>query len=84
MVVPVVDRYYTYVGPSPIRWADDITPAHDSALLCGLNAHNAEMVVPANPGSNISFHWVGSGGTNVCTHLVIVSLILIPLSGHIK
>ena len=43
-LVPVVDQYYTHVGPSPIRWADDITPAHDSALLCGLNAHNAEML----------------------------------------
>ncbi|TCD66356.1 hypothetical protein EIP91_001462 [Steccherinum ochraceum] len=54
-----------YKGPSPIRLIDDIGPVKGSSnkdLICGLSAQNAEMVVPANPGSTVSFQWSGGGG----------------------
>ena len=55
-------------GPSPIRLVDDIGPVKGSSnkdLICGLSAQNAEMVVPANPGSTVSFQWSGGGGQKV-------------------
>nr|VWO95795.1 Cytochrome P450 monooxygenase AKT7 (EC (AK-toxin biosynthesis protein 7) [Ganoderma boninense] len=54
-----------YKGPSPIRLISDISPvkgASNKDLFCGLNAALAEMVVPANPGSNVTFQWSGGGG----------------------
>lgn len=48
---------------------DDIGPvkgASNPDLNCGLSAQLAEMVVPANPGSNVTFQWSGSQGANVC------------------
>lgn len=56
-----------YAGPSPIRLVNDIGPVKGSSnpdLKCGLSAQNAAMVVPANPGSVVSFLWVGGGGGN--------------------
>ncbi|EJF58529.1 hypothetical protein DICSQDRAFT_110054 [Dichomitus squalens LYAD-421 SS1] len=52
-------------GPSPIRLVSDISPvkgATNKDLFCGLNAALAEMVVPANPGSNVTFQWSGGAG----------------------
>ena len=52
-------------GPSPIRLISDISPvkgASNKDLFCGLNAALAEMVVPANPGSNVTFQWSGGAG----------------------
>jgi len=52
-------------GPSPIRLVSDISPVKGSDnpdLKCGLSSQNAEMVVPANPGSVVSFLWRGGGG----------------------
>ncbi|KAM5542299.1 hypothetical protein V8D89_004172 [Ganoderma adspersum] len=54
-----------YKGPSPTRLVSDISPvkgASNKDLFCGLNAALAEMVVPANPGSNVTFQWSGGGG----------------------
>lgn len=56
-----------YKGPSPIRLVDDIGPvkgASNTDLICGLSAQNAEMVVPANPGSTVTFQWSGGAGQN--------------------
>lgn len=58
-----------FSAPSPIRLINDIGPvkgASNDDLMCGLSAQKAEMVVPANPGSKVSFQWVGGGGNNVC------------------
>ncbi|THH28726.1 hypothetical protein EUX98_g5466 [Antrodiella citrinella] len=54
-----------YIGPSPIRLVDDIGPVKGSSntdLICGLSAQNAAMVVPANPGSTVTFQWSGGAG----------------------
>ncbi|PIL29992.1 hypothetical protein GSI_07903 [Ganoderma sinense ZZ0214-1] len=54
-----------YKGPSPIRLISDISPvkgASNKDLFCGLNAALAEMIVPANPGSNVTFQWSGGAG----------------------
>ncbi|KAH8091368.1 glycosyl hydrolase family 61-domain-containing protein [Cristinia sonorae] len=54
-----------YKGPSPIRLVNDIGPvkgSNNKDLICGLSAQNAEMVVPANPGSTVTFQWSGGGG----------------------
>ena len=61
-------RLINTLGPSPIRLVNDIGPvkgADNNDLMCGLSAQKAEMVVPANPGSKVSFQWVGGGGNNV-------------------
>jgi len=47
---------------SPIRAVDDIVPvkgAANKSLSCGLNAQNGAMVVPAKPGSALTFDWAG-------------------------
>ncbi|CAL1697126.1 unnamed protein product [Somion occarium] len=52
-------------GPSPIRLVNDIGPVKGSSnddLMCGLSAQKAAMVVPANPGSKVTFQWSGGGG----------------------
>lgn len=54
-----------YKGPSPVRLVDDIGPVKGSSnpdLNCGLSAQLAAMVVPANPGSNVTFQWSGGQG----------------------
>lgn len=54
-----------YKGPSPIRLVNDIGPVKGSSnddLMCGLSAQKAAMVVPANPGSKVTFQWSGGGG----------------------
>lgn len=33
--------------------------------MCGLSAQKAAMVVPANPGSKVTFQWSGGGGQKV-------------------
>ncbi|TCD61287.1 hypothetical protein EIP91_008683 [Steccherinum ochraceum] len=51
-------------GASPIRLVGGIGPVkgtNSKDLICGLSAQNAEMVVPANPGSTVSFQWSGGG-----------------------
>jgi hypothetical protein len=53
---------------SPIRQVADIGPvkgANNPDLNCGLAAQLATMVVPANPGSDIDFHWGNPFGSNV-------------------
>ncbi|KAI0759233.1 glycosyl hydrolase family 61-domain-containing protein [Trametes elegans] len=53
-------------GDSPIRLIDNIEPVKGTDnpnLSCGQNAQNAALVVPANPGSKLTFAWAsGSGG----------------------
>ena len=54
-------------GPSPIRLIADIGPvkgASNPDLMCGLSAKNAQMVVPANPGSVFSVQWSGGDGVS--------------------
>ncbi|KAI0075703.1 hypothetical protein K474DRAFT_1366211 [Panus rudis PR-1116 ss-1] len=54
-----------YQGPSPIRLVNDIGPVKGSSnpdLMCGLSAQKAEMVVSANPGSQLTFQWSGGAG----------------------
>lgn len=56
-----------YKGSSPIRLVNDIGPvkgADNPDIKCGLSAQNGAVVVPANPGSVVSFLWVGGGGGN--------------------
>lgn len=46
--------------PSPIRLIDDPSPvkgANNPAVNCGPNAKIAQVVAPANPGSNMTFSW---------------------------
>ena len=57
-----------YQGPSPIRLVSDIGPvkgASNDDLFCGLSAKPAELVVPANSGSTVSFQWSGGAGQKV-------------------
>ncbi|KAI0327461.1 hypothetical protein GY45DRAFT_1257053 [Cubamyces sp. BRFM 1775] len=54
-------------GDSPIRLINDIDPvkgASNPNLSCGQNAQNAALVVPANPGSTVSFAWASGNGGN--------------------
>ncbi|KAI0660273.1 glycosyl hydrolase family 61-domain-containing protein [Cubamyces menziesii] len=54
-------------GDSPIRLIDDIDPvkgASNPNLSCGQNAQNAALVVPANPGSTVTFAWASGNGGN--------------------
>ncbi|KAL7278180.1 hypothetical protein ACG7TL_008153 [Trametes sanguinea] len=54
-------------GDSPIRLIDDIDPVKGSSnpnLSCGQNAQKAALVVPANPGSNVTFAWASGNGGN--------------------
>ncbi|KAI0757721.1 glycosyl hydrolase family 61-domain-containing protein [Daedaleopsis nitida] len=54
-------------GASPIRIISDNGPvkgASNQDLFCGLKAQPAEMVVPANSGSKVSFQWMAGGGQN--------------------
>ncbi|CDO73875.1 hypothetical protein BN946_scf185016.g32 [Trametes cinnabarina] len=54
-------------GDSPIRLIDDIDPvkgASNPNLSCGQNAQKAALVVPANPGSSVSFAWASGNGGN--------------------
>ena len=65
-------------GPSPIRLVNDIGPVKGSSnpdLICGLSAQNAAMVVPANPGSTVSFQWSGGGGQKVRLSIFLFSLL---------
>lgn len=59
-----------FSGPSPIRQISDFGPVKGSSnpdLMCGLTAQKAALVVPANPGSVMSFQWVGGDGVSkVC------------------
>ena len=60
----------TVLGQSPVRQLDDIGPIKginnlNNDLICGRGAQKAEMVIPAYPGSKVSFWWVGSGGDPV-------------------
>ena len=62
-------------GPSPIRLISDISPvkgASNNDLFCGLSAKPAELVVPANSGSTVSFQWSGGAGQKVCFFSVVV------------
>ncbi|RPD56323.1 hypothetical protein L226DRAFT_469284 [Lentinus tigrinus ALCF2SS1-7] len=55
-----------YQGPSPIRLVSDISPvkgASNPDLFCGLSAQVAEVVAPANPGSNVTLQWSGGEGS---------------------
>ncbi|KAI9058961.1 lytic polysaccharide monooxygenase [Trametes sanguinea] len=52
---------------SPIRLINDIDPVKGSSnpnLSCGQNAQKAALVVPANPGSNVTFAWASGNGGN--------------------
>ncbi|KAI0755681.1 glycosyl hydrolase family 61-domain-containing protein [Fomes fomentarius] len=52
---------------SPIRLIDDVDPVKGTSnpnLSCGQNAQNAALVVPANPGSKVTFAWANGGGGN--------------------
>ncbi|KAI0370656.1 hypothetical protein BV20DRAFT_966145 [Pilatotrama ljubarskyi] len=54
-------------GDSPIRLINDIDPvkgASNPNLSCGQNAQNAALVVPANPGSTVTFAWASGNGGN--------------------
>ncbi|KAH9847102.1 glycosyl hydrolase family 61-domain-containing protein [Lenzites betulinus] len=54
-------------GDSPIRLIDDIDPvkgADNPNLSCGQNAQIAAQVVPANPGSTVTFAWASGNGGN--------------------
>ncbi|KAI8995251.1 glycosyl hydrolase family 61-domain-containing protein [Trametes punicea] len=54
-------------GDSPIRLIDDIDPvkgASNPNLSCGQNAQKAALVVPANPGSTVTFAWASGNGGN--------------------
>ncbi|OCH91552.1 hypothetical protein OBBRIDRAFT_519691 [Obba rivulosa] len=54
-------------GPSPIRLISTIDPvkgADNPNLSCGQNAQNAAQVVPATPGSAVTFAWSGGPGFN--------------------
>jgi len=54
---------------SPIRLVDSINPikgAKNVAVNCGANAAKANLVVDANPGSNIAFNWSGGSSEHVC------------------
>ena len=58
-------RIDSAAGPSPIRLVSDIGPvkgASNTDLICGLSAKNAELVVPASPGSVFSVQWSGGDG----------------------
>ena len=58
----------TATGPSPIRQVDGIGPVkgiNNNDLICGHGAQKAELTIPAHPGSNVSFQWVGSDGNSV-------------------
>jgi hypothetical protein len=62
-----------YKGPSPIRLISDIGPVKGSSnpdLICGLSAAKAELVVNANPGSTVSFQWMGGDGVQKWPHNV--------------
>jgi hypothetical protein len=55
-------------SPSPIRQIADIGPVKgvtDPDINCGLSAQLASLVVPANPGSSLSFYWGNPSGGNV-------------------
>ncbi|KAM5540101.1 hypothetical protein V8D89_006241, partial [Ganoderma adspersum] len=52
---------------SHICLIDDVDPikgAPNPNLLCGQNAQNAALVVPANPGSQVVFSWASGNGGN--------------------
>ncbi|KAI0710963.1 glycosyl hydrolase family 61-domain-containing protein [Earliella scabrosa] len=52
---------------SPIRLINDVDPVkgtNNPNLVCGQNAQNAALVVPANPGSKVTFAWANGGGGN--------------------
>ncbi|KAI0643271.1 glycosyl hydrolase family 61-domain-containing protein [Trametes meyenii] len=54
-------------GDSPIRLIDDIDPVKgvdNPNMSCGQNAQKAALVVPANPGSSVSFAWASGNGGN--------------------
>ncbi|KAI0935511.1 hypothetical protein AcV5_003922 [Taiwanofungus camphoratus] len=56
-------------GGSPIRQISTISPvkgADNPDINCGMGAQLAEVVAPANPGSNVTFQWSGGedGGQN--------------------
>ncbi|KAI0631525.1 glycosyl hydrolase family 61-domain-containing protein [Trametes polyzona] len=54
-------------GDSPIRLINDIDPvkgASNPNLSCGQNAQKAALVVPANPGSTVTFAWASGNGGN--------------------
>lgn len=53
---------------SPIRLIDDVDPVKGTSnpnMACGQHAQNAALVVPANPGSKVTFDWASGQGGNV-------------------
>ncbi|KAI0089732.1 glycosyl hydrolase family 61-domain-containing protein [Irpex rosettiformis] len=61
------------LGPSPIRLISDGGPlqlqgSEARDFVCGKNASKAQMTVPANTSSLVTFNWVGMDGASAWIH----------------